>query len=369
MQSLARNGYTAEQVKAALHSDTVMLTFRYDLLDKVNAFKKRLDNVLAGSVAYNALADIKRTARFLVEDDGTIDFLSDRIKPWVRVLMLDGGWVEFPQGVFLLTTPPRKVDSAGVITRDVEAYDLLQVLADDKVTERYTVIAGTNYIAAVRAVLDGAGLHDQNLNPTTKTLPADRDWDLGTPKLKIINDLLGAIAYRSLWMDENGCAVAQPYVSPSDRAPEYDYRDDDKSVIFPEAEQGLDPFGIPNQWILTVSEPDRPPLRSVYTNTNPNSTTSTVSRGRTITDPLRQVEAADQASLDDQAARLAFEASQVFEEVALETGIMPFHSDSDVFTLRFSALGINAKYSETEWSMDLKAGARMKHYIRRVVDV
>lgn len=368
MQSLAIGGCTAEQVKAALHAASRHMAFRYELLDSQNKFKKHLDSVLSGHVSNNALADIKRTARFSLKDDGSINFLSDRIKPYAR-LKMSGGWVEWPLGVFVLSTPPRRVDAAGVVTREVEAYDLLQVLKDDKVTDRYTVALGTNYITAVKTLLDGAGLTSQNLTATDKTLPAARDWAPGTEKLRIINDLLGAINYRSLFMDENGAAVAQPYVSPADRASEYIYRDDQDSVIFPEVEQSLDLFAVPNKWTVVVSEPDRTPLVSTYTNVNPSSSTSTVSRGRTIVDYREQQEAADQASLDAKVQRIAFEASQVYESIEFETAIQPFHSDSDVYTLEFTGLGISAKYSEQSWDMPLKSGSKMKHRIRRVVSI
>jgi len=279
------------------------------------------------------------------------------------------GYVEWPQGVFLLSTPPQKVSPTGVITREVEAYDLLQILLDDKIEQVYAVNQGTNYIVAVKNLLDSAGLTGQNLTATNKTIPATRDWPPGTPKLKIINELLEAINYMGLHMDENGNAVAQPYVSPVNRASEYTYRDDEESVLFPEMEYSLDLFGVPNKWVLVVSEPDRPPLVSIYTNSNPNSPTSTVSRGRTIVDHREGLDAADQATLDALAQRFAFEASQVYEQVDFFTAIMPFHSHADVYTLEYSTLGVAHKYSEVQWDYELKAGAKMKHRIRRVVSV
>ncbi|MEJ8546634.1 hypothetical protein [Brevibacillus borstelensis] len=369
MQTLARNGYTAEQVKKALHAPHRSLRFRYELLDKQNQLKANLSGVLSGKVSYQSLAQIKRTATFKLREDSSINFLSDRIKPYVLLRMSDGGWTEWPLGVFVLSTPPRRVDGAGVITRMVEAYDLLQVLVDDKVDDRYTVTRGTNYIAAVKTLLDRSGIAGQNLTATDKTLPSDRDWDPGTTILSIINDLLGAVNYRSLWFDEHGIAVAQPYVTPASRASEYTYRDDDKSVIFPDVEQSLDLFAVPNKWVLVVSEPDRPPLVSTYTNSNPESPTSTVSRGRTIVDYREYEEAADQSTLDARAQRIASEASQVYESVEFETAIMPMHSDMDCLTLEFTALSISDKYIETSWEFDLRAGARMRHRIRKVVNV
>jgi len=361
--------YTADEVKAALHAARRTMKFRYDLLDSSNVKKTTLGKVRSGHVENNALAEIKRTARFVIVDDGTIDFLSDRIQPWCQVQMPDGGFAEFPLGVFLLTTPPRKADSAGNIIREVEAYDLLQVLADDKVDDRYTVTAGTNYITAVNTLLTGAGFGAVNLTPTSKTLPTDKEWELGTKKLHIINELLRAINYRSLFIDENGVPVAEPYVSPADRASEYTYKNDSQSVIFPDPVDRLDLFGIPNKFIAVVSQPDRSYLISTYTNANPDSPTSTVSRGRTIVDDVRNIDAADQATLDAYVERIAFEASQVYQQVEFSTGIMPFHSDYDCFTLEYSDLGLSNKYSEVSWGFDLKAGSRMVHRIRKVISI
>lgn len=399
MQSLAVNGFTADQVKAALHAPNRQISFRYELLSNTNEFKGHLGNVISAFISNSRLWTIKRTARFQLRDDGSVDFLRDRIRPYCRIWVPpgrktcgttthflqaqypvtqtditqeqpeQGGWAEFPLGVFVLSTPPRKAEAAGVIIRYVDAYDQLQVLVDDKTDDRHTITAGTNYITAVKGLLDGAGILSQNLAPTALTLPVDLDWPPGTMKLDIIDQLLMSINYTSLWFDENGQAVTQPYISPASRPSEYTYRDDDQSVIFAGLEQGLDLFEVPNKWVLVCSEPDRDPLVSVYTNSNPASPTSTYNRGRTIVDYRPSQQAADQASLDALAARVAYEASQVYEHVTFETAIMPQHSDSDVYTLVFSQLGLRAKYSETSWSMELRAGARMIHEARRVVSI
>jgi hypothetical protein len=48
---------------------------------------------------------------------------------------------------------------------------------------------------------------------------------------------------------------------------------------------------------------------------------------------------------------------------------MPIHSGNDVFRLRNAPLAINAVYAEHMWEMELRAGARMRHQIRRVVTI
>lgn len=144
MEPLARNGYTADQVRAALHGAARHMSYRYELLDDANRHKAWLPNVLEARVSYNALAEIKRTARFVLREDPAagIDWLRDRIRPWARLRMPDGGYAEFPLGVFLLSSPVRRETDTGAVVREVEAYDQLVVLRDHRVTSRYVVRPG-----------------------------------------------------------------------------------------------------------------------------------------------------------------------------------------------------------------------------------
>lgn len=279
-------------------------------------------------------------------------------------------WVEWPQGIFLLSSPKRRIDQAGSVTREVEAYDLNQVLLDDKVTERYTVAVGTNYMDAVAAVLESAGIMNYRLTPTDSVLPSTRDWKAGTDKWQIVSDLLQAANYRSLYFDENGVAVATPYRSPDERAVGWTYADDAISMLHPDAEDTLDLFNVPNRWVLVRSEPDLPILTSIYTNENPASPASTVRRGRVIVDFHDNVEAADQAALDGLARRIAQESSQVYRQIVFKTPIVPLHEDRDILLLTYSRFGLEQlKVEEVKWELPLRAGALMTHEVRRLAEV
>jgi hypothetical protein len=365
------NDRTEEEILDALRgvTGTRRLSFRYELLDDANTKIGDLPNVESGTITQNWLADIKRTASFTVGETDYIDYLSDRIKPWVRLHIPPyraDDWVEWPQGVFILSTPTRGISGAGHVSRAVQGYDLLQVLADDKVTTRQVVTAGTLYTTAIWILL-GAG--NAYVDWSTLAVPADIEWDPGTTKLAIINDLLSAINYQSISVDENGVYQVRTYRAPPTRAAEYVYADDMEGIMFPEVDQTLDLFSVPNQWALVVSEPDRPPIVGTYTNTDPGSLTSTVRRGRTITDFRNEQDAADQATLDAKAARLGFEASQVYEAIDFETGINPLHSGNDIYRITYGPLAVDADFVEHTWSMPLEAGAAMKHRARRVVSL
>ncbi len=365
------NNHTKQEIIDALvgKQGTRKLTYFYYLLDKDNVYIREMAEVLSCSVNQDWLADIKRTASFRIQDQGRIDYSSNRIQPWVRLHIPPYGpddYAQWPQGVFLPSSPTRSTDDAEIITRDVEAYDPLQVFADDLVTARYAVAAGAVVTTGISTLL---GSIPKSVVASTKTLPTAKEWEPGTSKLSIINELCSSINYNSLSFDEYGTAIVSPYQTPAERGAEWTYADDSASVLSPNVSQTLDLFNIPNKWVLLVSDPDRIALISSYTNQSPTSPTSTVRRGRTIVDFRQEENAVDQAALDAKAARYAFEASQVFEAIEFKTALMPFHSGNDVYNLAFEPLGINGKYSEQSWTMTFEPGAMMGHRARRVVTV
>lgn len=398
MQSLSQfEGFTKEQIIATLHmlGGSRRVAFRYELLDKDDNIKADLKNVLSGSIEQRAQAYIKRTAKFSIKEGENINYLTDKIKPYFRLFIPPGrilaryytflsttqpalyqklqesgesGWIEFPLGVFHLSSPTRRTESDTVI-REVEAYDGLVVLLDDKFDSRYTISSGTNYVDAAKTILSGAGITKINIDSTDKTLPKDLEFDPGKEKLFALNELLRQINYVPVHVGPNGYYTSFTYRSPADRASEYTYATDDESVTFPNIEETLDLWEVPNKWVVTRTNPEQDPLTSTYTNTNSNNPTSTVNRGRTIVD-FREVEnIADQASLDAYTERIAFQESQIYGYIGFETAIMPHHDYADVLQIDFSELGVKGKYAETEWSYDLKEGARMKHQVRKVVKI
>lgn len=280
----------------------------------------------------------------------------------------DRTYVEWPQGVYLLSSPTREIDAGGVVIREVDAYDQSVVLQSVATEDNFYVSVGDLYTDAIEEILSTIiDLPSYSITRSTKALPAQKVWDAGTSYLQIVNDLLTAINYEPIFFDADGVAQVQPYIDPQSRTAEYTYDTGLTSVLVPEATQRLDLFNQPNKWVLIVSEPDRPLLKSTYTNIDPASPTSTVNRGRTITDVKTEQDVVDQATLDSKVAQLAQEASQVYEELEFKTAIMPFHAHRDVIHISYPQLGVEANYSETKWGYELEAGAAMTHNARRVI--
>jgi len=196
-----------------------------------------------------------------------------------------------------------------------------------------------------------------------------KEFEIGSSKLTAINQLLSEINYTSLWVDEYGFFTAQPYIIPADREAEYTYKNDQMSIIHPGSVLEEDLFSVPNKWVLVASNPERAPLRSIYVNNSPTSKTSTINRGRTIVDYREVDDVYDQETLDARVKRIAYEASQIYGKFIFETAIMPHHSYLDILHIEHSGHGVEAKFTETSWTLQLSHAGRMRHETRRVIQI
>lgn len=361
--------YAQAEVVAALRASARTWDFRYERLDRNNALIGSID-VADAKVTHAALADkIKRTFAGSLTPDANFDYLSDRLRVYARLLMTDGAWNEWLLGTFLLaSSSTARRASMPRQTVPVTGFDLLQVLEEDSVTDRYVVAAGTNYVTAITTVLTAAGFATNTVAATTLVTPAAVEWEPGTSRLKIVNDLLAAINYETLSMDPYGNPTANVYEAPDVANVLWAYALDSASLVRPGTMSELDLFNVPNVIVGYVSQPDRPTLRSVATNADPTNPLSTVRRGRNIVkvlDANDTRDVADQTTLDAKVARALAETTQQYETIEFATGLMPQHDDSDVVTFDYGA-GVN-RYRETGWEMELRAGGTMKHTARRVV--
>ncbi len=366
MQSLAVGGYTARQIEDVLLSKGGgrEIAFRFDLLDKNDGIIGELDQC-AGSVAHNAFAEIKGTSRFSVKRNITddINWYSERIQPYMR-LKMPGGWVEWSLGVYLANAPAKQSSGKSNVY-EIEGYDKAQVLKEDKILARTTIAAGTNYVNAIVQTLNSAGIIKTNITPSAAVTVSPVEFEPYTPKLEVVNTLLAALNYTSISFDAYGYAVAKPYVEPSDRAVDYEYRTGEYSIIKPGIQRGIDMFNLPNVFVRYVSNPDRV-LRSTYTLDDAANPLSTISRGRHIVDPQEVKDIADQTTLDAYTRRAAIDGSRVFEDFTFATTLMPHHTDMDCLYLYHKDFSSDVVI-ETGWSMDLKAGGDMTHNARKVV--
>lgn len=338
------------------------LTWRYDALDKDEVWKKTLHTVQSCIINYDSLSTLKASARIKMRDDPDIDFANDRIR--VTCIVTCGDVTrEYAVGTYLICAPARTVEEY-VAVRDIEAYSKLQIYEDDKVENRYILRQGTNIVNEVIRIL---GTKAYKITASEKTLQTDREWEIGTSKLTIINDLLEVVNYTSLRVSASGVFEADPYILPADRPVDFAYLDDCNSILSPDVTDDIDLFSVPNVFVRYTNDPDAQLLRSIYVNDNPFSPTSTVSRARRITSCEEVQDIADQETLDGITRRDAALASQVYSNVTFGSGIMPLHGYLN--TIRLKCGDINGRYQETAWEIPCAAGEQMKHTVRKVVQV
>lgn len=344
--------------------------FRYDILNYDEVKIGEFTAIEGGNLGLNSLAQIKRKGRFRFKENefNDVDWLNSKVQPFFMV-KVKNEWMEFPLGIFLISSPSRNLRYATVY-RDVECFDTSLVLLEDKFDTRYKIDAGSNYVESITQIINDAGIWKVSIPKLLGSIKTDKEFEIGTSRLEAVNELLKEINYTSIWVDEWGYFTAKPYILPSNRLAEYTYRDDEMSIITPRSSmEELDLFSIANKWVVVATNPETEPLISKYTNDNPGSLTSTVSRKRTIVDYREINDILDQDTLDSYTKRIAYEASNTFGKFIFETAIMPHHTYMNSIYCEHSKLGIHDTYIETSWELDLKIGGKMKHSARKVIQI
>lgn len=306
----------------------------------------------SGQISFDSDAEIKRIASFTIDERG-IDFLKDKLRAYMS---LNG--VESCLGTFVLSTPT-KSDGIGQLTT-VEAYDNTIILKEDCFTQQTYFAKGTRYDAVIGAILKSAGINDP-VPLIMTTLPANREFELGTSKLVAINTLLDEINYNPILADEYGSMVITPYVEPSPQSVTKEYLEGESSLIDSVIPITADFYGVPNIFLATCDNPELEQVYySKYINDNPASKLSTVARGRNIVSEVYQPDyITSQEALDEYVKRKAYEASLVYDIISIKTANVPGHGYRDI--IRIKCGSIDGIYVEKSWGMVLSIGSLMSH--------
>jgi hypothetical protein len=266
-----------------------------------------------------------------------VDWLNVRIRPMIRIQRLGGGDDVSGQliaaGVYTCAAPVEEWTATG-LRRSVELTDKLGILDQDIASgdpaglAAYTAVAGANILGLVRDLITGAGEQVPAIEPDTKTLTSALVWDMGTTRLKVVNDLLDAAGYFSLFCDGYGQYQAKRYVTPADRVPVYEsiapFEPGFQSLMDPQWRRDRDIYSVPNRYLaVSQGSGDTAALTSIATNTDPTSPYSFPSRGRWITRVDTGVEAADQDALDSIARSRLSAASSVTDQITLKHAYLP----------------------------------------------
>lgn len=358
-------GFTREQVINALFSSARKVRYEYALQ---NALGHHIGyaEVSDASISFSSSAKVMRTFKGVVRKSDNINAnrLDYRIIPYMCLEIAHGKEAKFPLGTFLCSFSESMENNITYV--DITGYDLSKIALDDKVESRISVAKNAKYTTEITNLI--ASLYpNYEVAALATIMPCSQSWEPGAIKLDVINELLEAINYHPLYFDEQGTAIAEKY-NYTDKTPvDFSYIANQTSVILDGISVASNKFAIPNKWVRYTENPDMPYLISTYTNTDPNSIYSTVSRGRTIVDSQSVDNISDQATLDAYVKRVSSESMQDTEKIEFSTLNIPGHGYKEVLFLDIPEYEIQGKYIETSWEMDLRPGGTMKHIVERMV--
>lgn len=332
--------------------------FRYELLSKSMRHKKWLYNVKSCSIQYQALTQLKSNAKITVTHDEEIDYINDRIKVYASI-----DDTQFSLGVFLLASSDKVINIT--TTRDCECYSLLQILLDAKLEQKTQIVAGTNIINEVIRLIGDMG--EYSIPSCDKTLLGMKIYEIGTPILEVINDLLDTANYTPLYTDTDGTFISKPYILPQDRQATVTLKADINSLVKPEMVDSLDLFGVPNVFTVSTDSIDVEPMVYTYVNDRPDCITSTVNRGRRIC-TSEKVDVTNYDDLVAKAKSMCDEANGKFAHLELEIAL---RNDLNLYDdcIHVKLKDIESNYILYNVSYNCRVGENMKLKLRKVVDL
>ncbi|WP_146072848.1 hypothetical protein [Cryobacterium sp. Y62] len=367
-------------------------SYRWEILthsagvDRLAGF---LDGVVDGSasLSWGLYAAVKGSGNLRVADldvaqagfmtIGQVAIQSVRLRP---VLVIEG-LPEIPFGVFLVSAAPEDWSDTGRVL-NMELLDRATALDQDSVDESYVVDATTPILSAVATVVASAGESINVDGSVTDTLHSAMVWPAGTTKLQIVNDLLGALNYNSLWVDGVGNFQATPYLVPAKRSLSYELLnvarelvDGEQSIYSQEWSRDKDLFDVPNKVIAVQSASgDVAALVGEYTNVDQDSPFSYPSRGRWITKVLDSVETPEGsdavviAFLEAKAQQSLIASSAVQAAVSVTHLPVPIRV-SDVMRFANVSAGIDARHTITSIKLDANPLGLMTTSLQEVLSL
>jgi hypothetical protein len=190
--------------------------------------------------------------------------------------------------------------------------------------------------------------------------------DEETSKLSVVNDLLNAANYWSLNADPLGWLTSAPYQAPETRGVDWFFSDDPSGggLYLDGWDYDQDFSQAPNRLIaIQKVDGEDPPLVAIAEDTNPESKLSFPGRGRWVA-KTETVEAPDQDTLDQIAARRLREAQSVAITLTVEHPFQPEVVLNSVVSFQSKRLDAPILGTVGKQQIRLRTGGLVKTTIR-----
>ena len=250
-------------------------TFEYYIVDpKTWKDIELIDTVKSSTIQRDAEAETLGSA--------TIDMTESVGESYIRIYLItiqNGLRERHPLGTFLVQTPSLNFNGR-LQNISVDAYTPLIELKESPPPLGYSILKNSNVMDfAYRLVRERARAPVVKTECNTLlgmnfTASTDDTW------LTFLSDLIANAKY-NFALDEMGRILLSPYQDTASLQPVWTYNDDNSSILYPEISVDRDLYGIPN--VVEVIHSNGAGYYFVRAvNDDPNSVTSTVSRGREI---------------------------------------------------------------------------------------
>lgn len=358
-------GYTTDAIIDALLSSSRQVRYEYTISDSHDVNLGNIE-IADGHISFDSTAEVMRTMTGRVKKSTllNLDTIDYRVTPWMCLMMPNKKEAKWPLGKFIVF--PTMESSNDINMVEISGFDLGKIALDDKNVSR-TFVNSTDLYTTALSTLLGTIYSRTDITESEDTKSFPQEWEIGTTKLQIANDLLKGINYDPLHFDEYGVAIGKPNTPLETREIDFSYYANKQSIIVDGLRVASDKYEIPNKWVRYTENAELPYLISTFTNDSVDSPYSTVNRGRTIVDAGVVEDIASQTVLDSYVARIAAEAMRSTERLEFSTLNMPGHGFEECLYIDIPVYNIMGKYIEVGWEMDLVPGGQMSHICERVV--
>lgn len=317
-------------------TESMQQTYEYYTVDP-GTWKdvKKISTVKSSTVDWDSSAATLGSA--------TMDIAESIGETYIRVYLVtiqNGVTEKIALGTFLIQTTPSSFDGKTKYI-SLDAYTSLLELNETKPPIGYYIPKGVNIMDEVYRIAREHSRAPVVKPSCSETLFSDFVADVDDTWLTFLNDLMGNVKY-TFMLDELGRILFSPKQDTESLQPVWTYNDDDISILYPDVDMNNDLYGIPNVVEVVYSNGGTPYYARVV-NDDPNSPTSTVSRGREIvhrvTDP-NMIGNPTNEQIDEYAVSLLKELSSIENTLTYKHGYCPVRN-GDCVRINYKRAGLH----------------------------
>lgn len=256
-------------------SASMQQSFEYYIVDP-GTWKesKRLDNVVSCSITRDLSVETLGSA--------TIDVTNSVGECYIRAYLVtiqNGLRERHPLGTFLVQTPSSSFDGK-IRNVSMDAYTPLLELKENPPPLGYSIFKNENIMEKAYQIA-----REHTRAPVVQASSANTSYNdfvanSGDTWLSFLTDLIANAKY-NFELDEFGRILFSPKQDTASLQPVWTYDDNNSSILYPSISMDHDLYGIPNV-VEVIYSNGRDFYYARAVNDDPNSPTSTISRGREI---------------------------------------------------------------------------------------